>query len=74
MLALFTNVAQPWAHRSRFGPAVRFWELMRSITAEVGGRSSPSIGWRRFDLVHFDTPGAQIGRYAIERFLAIVTR
>ncbi|HEY2859916.1 MAG TPA: alpha/beta hydrolase [Terracidiphilus sp.] len=27
-----------------------------------------------FDFVHFDTPGAQIGRYATERFLASVTR
>lgn len=27
-----------------------------------------------FDFVNFNTPGAQIGRYAIERFLASVTR
>ena len=27
-----------------------------------------------FDFVNFNTPGAQIGRYATERFLATVTR
>jgi acetyl esterase/lipase len=35
-----------------------------------------SLPWagHAFDLVHFNTPGAQIGRYAIERFLASITR
>jgi acetyl esterase/lipase len=35
-----------------------------------------SLPWagHAFDLVHFNTPGAQIGRYAIVRFLASVTR
>jgi len=35
-----------------------------------------SLPWagHAFDLVHFNTPGAQIGRYAIARFLASVTR
>jgi acetyl esterase/lipase len=35
-----------------------------------------SLPWagHGFDLAHFDTPGAQIGRYATLRFLASVTR
>jgi acetyl esterase/lipase len=35
-----------------------------------------SLPWagHAFDLVHFDTPGAQIGRYAIVRYLASITR
>jgi acetyl esterase/lipase len=35
-----------------------------------------SLPWagHAFDLVHFNTPGAQIGRYAIVRFLASITR
>jgi acetyl esterase/lipase len=35
-----------------------------------------SMPWagHAFDLVNFNTPGAQIGRYAIDRFLAAITR
>ena len=35
-----------------------------------------SLPWagHAFDFVHFDTPGAQIGRYATVRFLAGITR
>ena len=40
------------------------------------GHALVSLPWagHAFDLVHFDTPGAQIGRYATVRFLAGITR
>ena len=43
---------------------------------EGQGRVKVSLPWagHAFDLVHFDTPGAQIGRYATLRFLASVTQ
>ncbi|MCC6232146.1 MAG: alpha/beta hydrolase [Verrucomicrobiales bacterium] len=50
--------------------------LHRKLAAAGVPHTLVSLPWagHGFDLVHFDTPGAQIGRYAIERFLAIVTR
>ena len=55
----------PW--KRRLVTTVR-WSLL--VDALV---SLPWAG-HAFDLVHFDTPCAQIERYAIVRFLASVTR
>ena len=50
--------------------------LDRKLAAAGVPHALVSLPWagHAFDLVHFDTPGAQIGRYAIVRFLASVTR
>ena len=50
--------------------------LDRNLAAAGVPHALVSLPWagHAFDLVHFDTPGAQIGRYAIVRFLASVTR
>jgi acetyl esterase/lipase len=52
-------------------------ELLDRKLAEAGvPHAMVTLPWagHAFDLVHFNTPGAQIGRYATERFLASVTR
>jgi acetyl esterase/lipase len=50
--------------------------LDRKLAAAGVRHALVSLPWagHAFDLVHFNTPGAQIGRYATERFLASVTR
>ena len=50
--------------------------LDRKLAAAGVPHALVSLPWagHAFDLVHFDTPGAQIGRHATERFLASVTR
>ena len=50
--------------------------LDRNLAAAGVPHALVSLPWagHAFDLVHFDTPGAQIGRYAIVRFLESVTR
>lgn len=50
--------------------------LERNLAAAGVPHALVSLPWagHAFDLVHFDTPGAQIARYAIARFLASVTR
>lgn len=50
--------------------------LERNLRAAGVPHALVSLPWagHAFDLVHFDTPGAQIGRYAIARFLASVTQ
>jgi acetyl esterase/lipase len=50
--------------------------LDRKLAAAGVPHALVSLPWtgHAFDLVHFDTPGAQIGRYATVRFLASVTR
>ncbi len=50
--------------------------LDRNLAAAGVPHALVSLPWagHAFDLVHFDTPVAQIGRYAIVRFLASVTR
>jgi acetyl esterase/lipase len=52
-------------------------ELLDRKLAEAGvPHALVSLPWaaHAFDFVNFNTPGAQIGRYATERFLASVTR
>jgi acetyl esterase/lipase len=57
-----------------------FPEQAERLEANLAAAGVPhalvSLPWagHAFDLVHFDTPGAQIARYAIVRFLASVTR
>jgi acetyl esterase/lipase len=57
-----------------------FAEQAELLDRKLGAAGVPhalvSLPWagHAFDLVHFNTPGAQIGRYATERFLASVTR
>jgi acetyl esterase/lipase len=48
----------------------------RNLAAAGVPHALVSLPWagHAFDLVNFNTPGAQIGRYAIARFLASVTR
>jgi acetyl esterase/lipase len=48
----------------------------RNLAAARVPHALVSLPWagHGFDLVNFNTPGAQIGRYATERFLASVTR
>ncbi|HEX8521911.1 MAG TPA: alpha/beta hydrolase [Tepidisphaeraceae bacterium] len=50
--------------------------LDRSLAAAGVPHALVSLPWagHAFDFVNFNTPGAQIGRYAIMRFLASVTR
>jgi acetyl esterase/lipase len=50
--------------------------LERKLAAAGVPHALVSLPWagHAFDFVHFDTPGAQIGRYAIARFLMSVTR
>jgi acetyl esterase/lipase len=50
--------------------------LDRMLAAAGVPHAMVSLPWagHAFDLVHFNTPGAQIGRYAIARFLASVAR
>jgi acetyl esterase/lipase len=50
--------------------------LERNLAAAGVPHVLVSLPWagHAFDLVHFDTPGAQIARYAIARFLASVTQ
>jgi acetyl esterase/lipase len=50
--------------------------LDRKLAAGGVPHALVSLPWagHAFDLVHFNTPGAQIGRYATVRFLASVTR
>jgi len=50
--------------------------LDRKLAAAGVPHALVSLPWagHAFDFVHFDTPGAQIGRYATVRFLASVTR
>ena len=50
--------------------------LDRNLAAAGVPHALVSLPWagHAFDLVHFDTPGAQIARYAVARFLASVTR
>jgi acetyl esterase/lipase len=50
--------------------------LDRKLAAAGVPHALVSLPWagHAFDFVHFNTPGAQIGRYAIVRFLASVTR
>jgi acetyl esterase/lipase len=57
-----------------------FPEQPETLDANLAAAGVPhalvALPWagHAFDLVHFNTPGAQIERYAIERFLASVTR
>jgi dipeptidyl aminopeptidase/acylaminoacyl peptidase len=57
-----------------------FPEQARMLDRKLASAGVPhalvSLPWagHGFDLVHFDTPGAQIARYAIARFVASVTR
>jgi acetyl esterase/lipase len=57
-----------------------FPEQAEMLEAKLAAAGVPhalvSLPWagHAFDLVHFDTPGAQIGRYATARFMASVTR
>jgi acetyl esterase/lipase len=57
-----------------------FPEQARTLDANLAAAGVPhalvSLPWagHAFDFVNFNTPGAQIGRYAIVRFLAGVTR
>jgi acetyl esterase/lipase len=50
--------------------------LDRNLAAAGVPHALVSLPWagHAFDLVHFNTPGAQVGRYATVRFLASVTR
>jgi acetyl esterase/lipase len=50
--------------------------LDRKLAAAGVPHALVSLPWagHAFDLVHFNTPGAQVGRYAIARFLASVTQ
>jgi acetyl esterase/lipase len=50
--------------------------LDRNLAAVGVPHALVSLPWagHAFDLVHFNTPGAQIGRYATVRFLASVTQ
>jgi acetyl esterase/lipase len=50
--------------------------LDRNLAAAGVPHALVSLPWaaHAFDFVNFNTPGAQIGRYATERFLASVTR
>ena len=50
--------------------------LDRKLAAAGVPHALVSLPWagHAFDLVHFNTPGAQIERYATARFLASVTR
>src|SRR3954451_10112727 len=50
--------------------------LDRNLAAAGVPHALVSLPWagHAFDFVHFNTPGAQIGRYATVRFLASVTR
>jgi acetyl esterase/lipase len=50
--------------------------LDRNLAAAGVPHALVSLPWagHAFDFVNFNTPGAQIGRYAIARFLASVTR
>lgn len=50
--------------------------LHRNLAAAGVPQALVALPWagHAFDLVHFDTPGAQVGRYATERFLASITR
>ena len=57
-----------------------FVEQAEMLDAKLAAAGVPhalvSLPWagHAFDFVNFNTPGAQIGRYATERFLASVTR
>jgi acetyl esterase/lipase len=50
--------------------------LDRNLSAAGVPHALVSLPWagHAFDLVHFETPGAQIARYAIARFMASITR
>ena len=50
--------------------------LDRNLAAAGVPHALVSVPWagHAFDFVNFNTPGAQIARYAIVRFLASVTR
>jgi acetyl esterase/lipase len=50
--------------------------LDRNLAAAGVPHALVTLPWagHAFDFVHFDTPGAQIGRYATVRFLASITR